>query len=209
MTIEKRKHRGRPTEATTPGEKTTLSLRVAADLKERLNDAAKASDRPLSKEAEMRLEQSFRDQRLMIDALVLVYGKPLAGLILTLADQLKMTGRAVAFKYTHTLEGADAWLDNPNAYDQAVRDVAEIMERLRPAGEILPPKSVTIPGAPDIQGMLNAAMATGYASGHLATITGEIEAGGATGESATVKRELLGYLVDRARIDRPTPARGE
>ena len=53
---------GRPLRATppTPGERVPLSLRVTADIRTRLEEAALESGRSLSQEAEMRLERSIR-----------------------------------------------------------------------------------------------------------------------------------------------------
>jgi hypothetical protein len=50
---------GRPTVPAKAGEKATLTLRVTADIKTRLETAAVQSGRSLSAEAEQRLERSF------------------------------------------------------------------------------------------------------------------------------------------------------
>jgi hypothetical protein len=50
---------GRPTVPAKSGEKATLTLRVTADIKTRLETAAVQSGRSLSAEAEQRLERSF------------------------------------------------------------------------------------------------------------------------------------------------------
>lgn len=55
---------GRPTTPGRDGEKATLGIHASASLKMRLIDASKVSGRSLSAEAEFRLEQSFRDDRI-------------------------------------------------------------------------------------------------------------------------------------------------
>ena len=58
MTTQKRA--GRPKRQPNPGERVPLGLRVTPELKTRLDDAANQSGRSQSQEAELRLEQSFR-----------------------------------------------------------------------------------------------------------------------------------------------------
>jgi TraY domain len=54
---------GRPTKPPTEGERVSLGLRVTADVKRKLDEAAAKSGRSQSQEAELRLERSFeRDQ---------------------------------------------------------------------------------------------------------------------------------------------------
>lgn len=55
---------GRPVKAAVPGVRNSLGLRVTAELKRKLDKAAALSGRSQSQEAEMRLEQSFRGDRL-------------------------------------------------------------------------------------------------------------------------------------------------
>lgn len=50
---------GRPTKPPRPGERNPLGLRVTAEVKERLERAARESGRSISQEVEMRLERSF------------------------------------------------------------------------------------------------------------------------------------------------------
>ena len=52
---------GRPTKAPKAGDRVSLGLRVTAEIKSRLDAAAMISGRSQSQEAELRLEQSFRD----------------------------------------------------------------------------------------------------------------------------------------------------
>ncbi len=75
------KRRGRPTKAPVEGARTSLGLRVTAQLKRRLDQAAAHSGRSQSQEAEFRLEQSFDRQDLFTDALTLAFGDQAARLL--------------------------------------------------------------------------------------------------------------------------------
>jgi hypothetical protein len=72
------KRMGRPTKAPKADERVSLGLRVTADIKRRLDEAAERSGRSQSQEAEFRLERSFERQTLLREILVLVHG-PEAG----------------------------------------------------------------------------------------------------------------------------------
>ena len=54
-----RARQGRPSIPGRPGKRNTLGLRVSAETKEQLRQAADASGRSMSQEAEMRLLRSF------------------------------------------------------------------------------------------------------------------------------------------------------
>ena len=56
---KKRKRIGRPPKAPVAGERVSLGLRVTADIKRKLDEAATDTGRSQSQEAELRLEQSF------------------------------------------------------------------------------------------------------------------------------------------------------
>jgi predicted transcriptional regulator len=56
---KKRPRMGRPTKAPLPGERVSLGLRVTAEIKRKLDEAAEKSGRSQSQEAELRLERSF------------------------------------------------------------------------------------------------------------------------------------------------------
>jgi hypothetical protein len=59
----RRKRPGRPKKAPTQGKRNSLGLRVDAELKAELDNAAEASGRSQSQEAEIRLRESFRRER--------------------------------------------------------------------------------------------------------------------------------------------------
>lgn len=59
------KKRGRPGRTPKQGERVPLGLRVTADLKRALDRAATLSGRSQSQEAELRLERSLYDEKLL------------------------------------------------------------------------------------------------------------------------------------------------
>ena len=122
-----------------------MGLKVTSDIKKRLDNAARASGRTQSQEAEARLERSFDHQELLPQVLGLTYGRQLAAMLLMLGDAMKATGESAGFSATAVrpsaiLEGTQKWFDIPYAYDQAVRAANRILEALRPAGDPQTPK---------------------------------------------------------------------
>lgn len=133
---QKRRHRGRPTAEATPGEKATLGLRVSAAFKDHLQRLAWLNDRPLSQEAEFRLEQSFHRQSLLPDVLSLAYGRDLAGILMAVAAAMVEAGREATFDRPRR-EGHH-WIRDPYAFQQATFAAVEMLEWFRPAGEPIP-----------------------------------------------------------------------
>ena len=64
-----KKRMGRPTKAPVEGERVSLGLRVTADIKRRLEEAAVKKGRSLSQESEFRLEHSFDTELMLLEAL--------------------------------------------------------------------------------------------------------------------------------------------
>src|SRR5215471_6704684 len=129
-----------------PGERVSLGLRVTPDMKKALDRAAERAGRSQSQEAELRLEQSFRDQASMINAMELTYGPTFAAILLFLADTMKTIGQHTGFWATQTLDGSQNWWTNPYAFDQVVRGIDTVLEALRPEGEI--PAEMKLTGGP-------------------------------------------------------------
>jgi len=125
-------HRGRPRAPRQPGARSTLSLRITAELFDRLDFAAKEKGRPLSNEAELRLETSFRDHDIVQRTMVLAYGDKLAAILLIMGALLKEAGPHWHAATTGKFWGD--WLSNPYAFDQAFEAVSRIFEVLHPSG---------------------------------------------------------------------------
>jgi hypothetical protein len=126
----KRRHRGRPTADAKLGEKSTVSIRMSPELKDFLNRAAWLNDRPLSQEAEFRLEQSLYKQNLLPDVLSLAYGRELAGILMAVAVIMVETGREVAGR--RGLATLDRWVSDPVAFEYAIDEARELLGHLRP-----------------------------------------------------------------------------
>ncbi len=186
---------GRPTTPGKAGQKSTLSIRATGQLKDKINNAAKANDRSLSQEAELRLERSFHNQALVNEVLEAMFGKPLAATLLTIGRTMDHTGRTRAFHETGTLEGSSTWFDHPGAFDQAVQGATHVLERLRPSGD---PKATRLPKSlPKRVRESLAALGIGLANGCFEALTGN-PVTRADGEWAVPLRDTLGPRVDRA-----------
>jgi hypothetical protein len=120
------------------GERIPLGLRVTKETKQRLDDAAKASGRSLSQEAELRLEHSFEAERVALSGLDLRFGRHWTGLLLAIAQAAQTTGTRGLMISRWNFEGCEDWVLDPYAYDQALRAVMFILEHFRPKGEPKP-----------------------------------------------------------------------
>jgi hypothetical protein len=134
-----KKRVGRPTKPAKPGKKAALGLRVTAEIKAALDEAAHRNGRTQSQEAELRLERSFRDQQHIAHALEATYGRQLAGLLLVLARVMNDTGSLCGLVKTYTIEGATEWPSVPYAFDQVVKAVNVVLEAFRPEGDVSAP----------------------------------------------------------------------
>ncbi len=140
-------------------ETAVMSFRISPANRLKMEQAARQSGRSLARELEMRLEQSFRDSRLMIDALELAYGPEVTELITALANVIQ-----TAAEYKPTLLGVSdrPALADPWKYDFVVKAIREALEYRRPAGEIVDPPTVSpideVIGTPAAQAAVAAAM---------------------------------------------------
>jgi predicted transcriptional regulator len=76
----------RPTKDAEPGSQVTISLRVPAELKTRLEERAAHNHRNLSQEAERALERSFSPEAMFVDCMAMMEGP---------ANRLKAAGEYV------------------------------------------------------------------------------------------------------------------
>jgi hypothetical protein len=133
MSVRKRQP-GRPTKLAKEGEKTTLSLRVTPELKRQLDDAGASGGRNLSQEAELRLRNSLQAERVLDEAVDLVFPADASIVAIPLLRLLAAVGPQAGYFSTLTPAGARDWFDNPYAYDQVVKGIAALLEALRPPG---------------------------------------------------------------------------
>jgi TraY domain len=141
MAAQKAKaRRGRPGRTPRPGERVALSLRVTPDAKAKLDRAATENGRSQSQEAELRLERSFQDEDLLPQVLSLAFGERLAAILLAIGFAMKDAATASSFAVTFSQNGS--WTDEPYAYDEAVKSALQILESLRPEGQVVTPPAV-------------------------------------------------------------------
>lgn len=130
--------RGRPTTQGTAGEKSTLSIRASAELKAKLDAASNQSGRSLSAEAEVRLEQSFRDQqRPLLAAMELAFGRELGGILIVAGEAMARTRDS---RPPTTWDFSEPWI-----CDEMIRAARLVLEAFRPAGEIVAPEDAGPP----------------------------------------------------------------
>jgi hypothetical protein len=117
----------------TQGERIPVSFRVTATLKERLDAAAEQSGRSQAQECELRLEKSFDHQDLLADALALAFGREIAGALLAAGTAMKAAGQ-----WPRRPDRRQKWINDPVAFDQAVKAANYVLQALRPAGDPSP-----------------------------------------------------------------------
>lgn len=170
-----------------PGERVPLGLRVTPQLKERLDSAAEHSGRSQSQEAELRLERTFRDDDLLPELMAATFGAKLAAVLMVVGDAMSAVGPTVAHLDTPTPEAAEDWLNNPVAFDQAVKAARTVLDAMAPAGP-------TAPRSPKVS------IAEGYARFYLNVAAGQLSMTDARGRWGNTVQVMLGNdLVDRIR----------
>jgi predicted transcriptional regulator len=123
---------GRPALSQSDRKNRNLTFRSRDDLRDRLDEAARQSQRSISEEIERRLERSFLDQQLMTSALELAYVQGPAGVLLAIGEVMKDAGERANKASTVS----PFWWKDPFAYDKALRGAVEVLEFFRPAGEV-------------------------------------------------------------------------
>lgn len=116
MVVHKR--RGRPTKPPAAGDaRASLGLRVTAKLKRDLDEAARASGRSQSQEAELRLERSFLEEQALGGGEMLAVARMMAA-------NFAFAGRQAATAKGHKDWTAKEWLADHNCYRSAFLAVA-------------------------------------------------------------------------------------
>jgi hypothetical protein len=178
------------------GKRYPLNMRTTKAIRDKLEHAAATAGRSLAQEVELRLEQSFLLQELMVTGLELTYGRQLAGMLLMLGEGIKMTGENTGFSSTLAIDGSRNWVDVAYAFDQAVQCANYIFERLRPPGKPETPAILAFRGL-DLGENNFTRLGHVYAD----TIVSEAMSGEsqvANGEKrAKTMHDLLGPLVNR------------
>lgn len=135
-----RQRPGRKARPSNRGERYSLGLKVGFSIKARLEAAARENGRTQSQEAEVRLEQSFRQEDLLAPALRLAYGPEIAAILLIMGREFARNGRIGAvISQGGDPEARQLWQSDPYAYDQAVRAATTVIETFRPPGNPMLP----------------------------------------------------------------------
>jgi hypothetical protein len=130
-----RKRMGRPLKPATAGSRVSLGLKVTAETKEKVAQAADASGRTQSQEAEYRLEQSFDRLDILPDALRLRFGE-LGGLLFLIGTTMEHAGRRATWDTTQDVDSwqGDKWFSHPDGYAAAEKAAHVALEVFRPTG---------------------------------------------------------------------------
>ncbi|WP_068021037.1 TraY domain-containing protein [Rhodoplanes sp. Z2-YC6860] len=171
---------------------TPINLRVAPELRARLDAARAASGRTLTAEIIARLENSLTSPDDTDQTFV-------PGL-LAVAAAMNAAGYSAGFASTFDAGRAAKWWDEPFAFSQAVAAAQHIFEALRPPGAVELPAAFkgTAKGI-DVQALIGA-MGTGIANGILAEIASdEPTSATAIARAPKLRRDLGSDLVARIR----------
>ncbi len=130
---------GRPSKSPKPGTRASLGLKVTADIKQRLDEAARANGRTQSQETEVRLEQSFRNELLLPQLLDSAFGPEASGLLMLLGQCIRRTEIRTETQLRQTEEEVANWSVHPWTYQQAAEAIEQVLSQLRPSGEVREP----------------------------------------------------------------------
>jgi hypothetical protein len=132
MAATAKKRPGRPRTRTTEQPGDYVGFRCPRKLKGLLEDAAAASGRSISTEAQFRIENSFRDQRLFDEALDIEYGEGTAGIPALLKEVIK----SIASDCVPSAGTPGAtWMSHPVTFDQVIQAINLALDMLRPPGD--------------------------------------------------------------------------
>lgn len=99
---------GRKPTPANQGQRVSLGLKVVPEIKNQLDAAAKFNGRTQSQEAEVRLENSFRNERVLDEAIDLHFGRANGDLLLSLFGAVLNTATEVSRTQSRT----DHWTDD-------------------------------------------------------------------------------------------------
>ena len=115
------------------GEKVHLGIRVAPELKKRIEEITTDTGRSQSQEAEHRLARSFDRQDLLPEVLSLSYGREAAGLLM--AFGLMMEVASDDHVVTPAADQGQPWTDNPDAINTVRHAIATLLDAANPKAE--------------------------------------------------------------------------
>jgi hypothetical protein len=128
-----------------PGTRAALGLRVTHAVKNRLDAAARQNGRTQSQEAEVRLENSFRNERVLGEALDLLFGHTNGDLLLSVFGTMLRGAAEVSHDQSHS----EHWLDDHSTRKAAAQFLRMLAARLDGSEEPKQPSS-TVPELPEL-----------------------------------------------------------
>lgn len=126
-----------------PTDRVQIGLRLRESLRARLESAAKRSDISINEEIVDRLDRSFDRQDLLVDSMVLAYGKELAGLLMLMGRAMSNAGSAARLA-TSESRGDAPWTNIFFAYQQAAMAALHCLDAMAPEKDATPPSSKII-----------------------------------------------------------------
>lgn len=139
-----------------------FSMRMRPEMRASLEAAAAASGKSITDEIHDRLAQSFaKEDRTLAE----FGGSQPHAIIRLIMENFWLAGAQAYFQKHLQVAKPQDWLNDPYAYDEAVKCAAGILEGFRPSGEIAPP-NLSLTGNPIVdQGRAN--LGAGLAEGAL------------------------------------------
>ena len=125
--------RGRPLKPAAEGQKSQVGLMLTAEMKQRLADEAVRTGRSMGETAEHRLIVSYAKTDLLPEIMGLAYGRQTAGVLRLLGMALH---RLETQKMLSDVRSAADWLGHPGNFHMACIAIAQVLDALRPAGDI-------------------------------------------------------------------------
>jgi hypothetical protein len=119
------------------GKRYPLNMRTTFEMRRQLERAATESGRSLAQEAEFRLDRSFVEEDFEKRLIREIFGdNEIYGIVRIIAIAMRDAGETAGFFDATPADGSFQWLDNPFAFDQAIRAATTVLEHLRPVGKI-------------------------------------------------------------------------
>ena len=189
----------RPTPAN-EGQRASLGLKVTPDIKNRLDQVARANGRTQSQEAEARLDQSFQEEKRIPEVMRRVYGPQLAGFLMLIGEILREVGPQIGYSLTRKPEGSYNWLNYRFAFDQANEAITLVMKAIRPKDD---PNILNDSERDEVEWLeeYRKGIGRGFALSALGLVADRARAVGAV-DPAEIG-ELLGPAADRIRENLP------
>jgi hypothetical protein len=102
-----------------------LSIRITPELRARLVSAAAANGRSITQEAELRLEQSADQERSLVDALELGFGRQVAAVMLAI-------GYVIKGVQPDRRPGDIGWLSDPEVFREIIDSINLLLQAIDP-----------------------------------------------------------------------------